>query len=207
MQRLPILGRSAAMSKNRIQQIRKSAGLNADELAKLVGTTTSQLGKLERGERRLSDHWAERIAKHLGVQPYELMMPASTPPSLRFVPVIGSLSCGNWQEAIQTADEHIPTFYGGPNSFALRPTGDSMNRILKGAGYVVIDPDDTDLIDRRFYVVMNEDGEATAKQYRGNPARLEPASDNPEHRAIVVGRHRFTVVGRIVEASGPVESD
>ena len=78
-----------------------------------------------------------------------------------------------------------------------------MDRILKGEGFVIVDPDKLDLTDGKYYVVMNEEGETTAKQYRANPARLEPASLNADHRAIFVGRQRFSVVGQIVEQSGP----
>lgn len=189
---------------NRIQELRKKAGLTAEELAALVGTKKTQLGKLERGERRLSDHWARLIAPHLGVEPFELYMPEGLSLNLRFVPVIGVVACGNWSEAIEDASERVPSFHGGPNSFALRPAGDSMNQVIRGNGYVVVDPDDKDLIDGKSYVILNQDGEATAKKYRATPARLEPASDNPDHRAIMLGREPFTVVGRIVEESAAV---
>ncbi len=185
---------------NRIAELREVKGMTQPELAALVGTKATQLGKLERGERRLSDHWAQRIAPHLDVAPHELFMPEGLS-GLRFVPVIGEVACGNWQEAVEVAGERVPSFFGGPNSFALRPVGDSMDVILRGTGYVIVDPDKTDLIDRKHYVVLNEEGEATAKTYRASPARLEPASTNPEHLAIIIGRQKFSVVGQIVEES------
>lgn len=188
---------------NRIQELRRARGMTAEELAALVGTKKTQLGKLERGERRLSDHWAQRIAPHLGVEPFELFAPEGIAANFRFVPVIGLVSCGNWAEAVEDATMRVPSFYGGPRSFALRPEGDSLDLILQGAGFVIVDPDETDLLDRKFYVVMNEEGETTAKQYRASPSRLEPASRNPDHKAIIIGRQRFSVVGRIVEQSGP----
>lgn len=197
--RLPKLGNHGVMA-NRIAELREAKGLTQPDLAELVGTKATQLGKLERGERRLSDHWAQRIAPHLGVEPHELFMPEGLA-GLRFVPVIGEVACGNWLEAIETASERVPSFFGGPNSFALRPVGDSMNLILQGTGYVIVDPDRVDLIDRKHYVILNEEGEATAKTYRASPSRLEPASSNPDHQAIIVGRQRFTVVGQIVEES------
>ena len=71
-----LLAGNYADMKNRIAELRKAKGLTAEALAGLAGTKKTQLGKLERGERRLSDHWAARLAPHLGVQPYELLMPA-----------------------------------------------------------------------------------------------------------------------------------
>lgn len=190
--------------KNRIRELRDAKGLTADQLAKAAGTTKSQLGKLERGERRLSDHWAGRLAPHLGVQPYELLMPAGVTIKVHYVPVIGQVSCGAWLEAIEDTSEYVPTTYDSENAFALRPVGDSMDKIIREGGFIVVDPDRLDLIDGKFYVVMNEAGETTAKQFRTGPARLVPCSSNPVHEDISVGRDRFTVIGQIVRREEPM---
>ena len=47
-------------------------------------------------------------------------------------------------------------------------------------------------------LIQNGDGEATIKRYRDNPARFEPDSFNPDHKAIHVGEHQIVVIGRIV---------
>lgn len=190
--------------KNRIRELRDAAGLTAEQLATLAGTTKSQLGKLERGERRLSDHWAGRLAPHLKVQPYELLMPAGIKIKVHYVPVIGQVSCGQWLEAIEETDDYVPTTYDSENAFALRPIGDSMDKIITEGGFIVVDPDKLDLIDGKFYVVMNDGGETTAKQYKGNPARLVPCSSNPIYKEISVGRDQFTVVGQIVRREEPL---
>ena len=190
--------------KNRIAELRKVVGLNAEQLATLAGTTKSQLGKLERGERRLSDHWAARLAPHLRVQPYELLMPVGIKIKVNYVPVIGQVSCGAWLEAIEQTDDYVPTTYDSENAFALRPIGDSMDKIITEGGFIVVDPDKLDLIDGKFYVVMNSVGETTAKQYKGNPARLVPCSSNPNYKEIAVGRDQFTVVGQIVRREEPL---
>lgn len=185
---------------NRIRSLREQAGWSRKKLAELAGTTPNQLVKLENGDRRLSDHWAERLARPLGVQPYELMLPEGVPVALRMIPMLGAVSCGNWREAVQHAARQVPTLYGGANSFALEPVGDSMNKLLPSGGYIVVDPDQLGLEDHRAYVIMNEDGETTAKLYRSNPPRLEPCSTNPEHETILVGERPFRVVGRVVGA-------
>jgi transcriptional regulator with XRE-family HTH domain len=59
---------------NRIKELRLAAGLTQTELAELAGTTKNQLTKLEGGARRLSDHWADRLAPHLGIERHELFM-------------------------------------------------------------------------------------------------------------------------------------
>ena len=59
--------------KNRIKELREAAKLSQPALADLVGCGKSQIVKLERGERRLTVDWMERISKALDVSPAELI--------------------------------------------------------------------------------------------------------------------------------------
>lgn len=183
---------------NRIRALREALGYSRRQLAEMAGTTSNQLVKLENGDRRLSDHWADRLAPPLGVQPYELLMPDDVPIQMRMVPLIGQVSCGNWIEAVQTTGRRVPTMFGGPKSFALEPIGDSMDKLIPEGGFIVVDPEQLGLVSGKAYVIMNGDGEATAKMYRENPPRLEPCSTNPEHKQILIGETPFRVIGRIV---------
>jgi len=190
---------------NRVKALRKAAGLTQTELAALAGTTKNQLVKLEAGNRRLSDHWAQRLAPHLNVQPYELFMPdQSDVDAMRMVPLVGSISCGDWIEAVEHAEAMVPTVAKGARVFALRADGDSMDQLIQVNGYVYVDPDDCDLIDGKVYAVMNGDSETTAKRYKANPARLVPCSSNPRHKEIEIGKESFTVIGRIVGTYSPL---
>lgn len=184
--------------KNRVKELRKAKGLTQPQLAELIGTTKNQLIKLESGDRRLSDHWANRIAPHLGVQPYELFMAQPHAGFLREVPLIGHIACGDWQAAIEHAEGSVPAVAGGPRVFALRAQGDSMDQIITDGGYVYVDPDDTDLIDGKVYAIMNGDGETTAKRFRASPARLVPCSNNPVHKEISLGKDKYNVIGRVI---------
>lgn len=183
---------------NRIRELREKLGLSRKSLAEMIGTTANQLVKLENGDRRLSDHWADRLGPALGVQAYELLLPDGLPIEMKMVPLLGSVSCGNWKEAVQMATKRVPTVFGGPKAFALEPDGDSMNKLIPHGGYIIVDPDQVGLDSGKSYVIMNEDGEATAKVYRSNPPRLEPCSTNPEHVSMLVGEQPFRVIGRIV---------
>ena len=189
---------------NRIRDLREEKQLSRAALATLVGTGATQINKLETGERRLSDHWAQRIAPHLGVEPYELFMSAGQTRTVRWVPIIGEVSCGNLTEAMERPDGFVPTTSGGPRVFALRPLGDSMNLLIDESGYALVDPDQIDLLDGRVYVVVNGHNETTAKRYRASPARLVPCSTNDTHKDIVIGSEPFTVVGRVIEVVKPV---
>lgn len=58
---------------NRIKALRKAKGISQQRLAELIGTSKPQMGRLENGHRRLSDHWIARIAAALNVRPGELL--------------------------------------------------------------------------------------------------------------------------------------
>lgn len=189
---------------NRLREFREKAGLTRKALAALVETGHTQINKLETGERRLSDHWAGRLAPHLGVEPYELFMADEGLPQVQWVPLIGEVACGNWREAVESPEGYVPTVGVGKRTFALRPVGDSMDLLIPEEGYALVDPDELDLIDAKIYVIANAEGETTAKRYRSNPARLVPCSTNPAHRELVVGSEPFSVIGRIVQVVSPV---
>lgn len=73
------LGHYADMTGNGIARLRKLKGLSQDELAEGIGTTRNNLGKLERGDRRLNMDWIEKIADRLGVEPYEVLITEGSP--------------------------------------------------------------------------------------------------------------------------------
>lgn len=62
---------------NRISQLRRAQGLTLQQLADRVGTTNQQISHLEKGRRKLSIDWMERLAAALACQPFELL---SAPP-------------------------------------------------------------------------------------------------------------------------------
>lgn len=60
---------------NKIRQIREAKGLSLEKVALACSpqTTAKQIQRLERGERRLTTDWIERLAKALGVRPAEIV--------------------------------------------------------------------------------------------------------------------------------------
>lgn len=189
-----------AKPSNRIREIRKEAKLSQEELggrmpSELTGTT---IAKLENGRMRLSLEYAQEIADVLGVSFLEILGVDEV--GMRVVPLIGEIAAGNWQEAVEMTTERqaVPADLRGKSLFALRPRGDSMNKVVAEGGFIVVDPSQTELIDGKFYAVMNGEGETTFKQFSTDPLQLQPCSTNPEHKPIAVGSEPFTVVGRVV---------
>jgi phage repressor protein C with HTH and peptisase S24 domain len=58
---------------NRILELRKDRGLTLAQLAEKTSSTPQQIGRLEKGERRLTTDWMEKIAHALGVLPEDIM--------------------------------------------------------------------------------------------------------------------------------------
>lgn len=58
---------------NRIRELRLAAGLTLDQLAALANTSNQQISRLERGERKLSLEWMDRIAQALGREVHDML--------------------------------------------------------------------------------------------------------------------------------------
>lgn len=57
----------------RIREIRERQGLTVTDLAAKVGVSIAHMSQVERGVKNLNNHLLERIARALGVEPYELI--------------------------------------------------------------------------------------------------------------------------------------
>ncbi len=62
---------------NRIREIREAAGLTSEELGNMIGTSSSQILRLEKGERRLTVEWMQKIAEALKCTPADLIATAA----------------------------------------------------------------------------------------------------------------------------------
>lgn len=67
---------------NNIRALRLAKGLTLDQLAKLAGTSAPQIGRLEKGERRLTVDWMMMLGQALGVPPDQLF-PDDTPTEIK----------------------------------------------------------------------------------------------------------------------------
>lgn len=189
---------------NRVRYFRDRANLTREQLAGRMGISTSQLTKLERGERRLTKEWMERIALALGIVPADLFEEVSA--RVQSVPLISWVSAGAlaYQEAV-TGMEDFPTFEVASlpvgDWIALRVEGDSMDRISPPESIILVNRKDKRLVANACYVIADQHGNATYKRYRPNPSRFEPVSTNPVHEPIfpdneapVVGRVRRSMI-------------
>lgn len=59
--------------KNRLKELRLNAGLTQKDLAVRSGTSQAQIDRLEKGTRRMTPEWLERLAPTLSCDPLDLL--------------------------------------------------------------------------------------------------------------------------------------
>lgn len=173
-----------------LKALMEEHGENQAGLARLLGISPDKMSKTLSGKRTLKLTEANILRRYFGLDEPEN--------ATALLPIVGLVSAGSWQEGFERVIGHMPSPDKSlsADSFVVIVEGDSMDLVAKHGEGIIIDPRDKDLISGRYYVVRNGDGETTFKQYRDNPARLEPCSTNGVHQAIFPGRDDFIVVGR-----------
>lgn len=171
----------------------RELGISQTKLAERMGLERTALSKLLAGKRQLKAREAQQLSEILGLDGIGF-------PAVTQIPVIGLVSAGAWALAVEeplflmpAPATDMPT-----QAFGVIVTGDSMDRILPDGSVAIIDPQDKNLVARGVYVVMNGDEEATVKRFMPDPARLEPDSNNPEHKTIYPGQEPFHIIGRVI---------
>lgn len=189
---------------NNIRPLRKAAGMSMEELAATFEpeVAIATIAKLETGKMGLTLDYINQIANALQVPPSAVI----GGPIIRMIPLIGSIAAGAWQEPIEADGEKVPVpdHVGGPNCFALRPNGDSMDLLVPPGDdtFIVVDPAQRELRVGKAYAVQRHDGDVTFKRFMADPPRLEPVSSNPAHQPIPLGIEPFVVIGRVTFTGG-----
>ncbi|MFW2829904.1 LexA family protein [Sphingomonas sp. ID0503] len=188
------LGFDRGMDLIEIKAAIKRAGLRQIDIAEHLGLTQKKVSETLGGKRRFQFHEMDRLRELLAK--HDPAMPGP----LRAIPIIGQVAAGNWREAVRHPLASMPALDPSipHRAFALRVAGDSMDLRAQDGATIVVDPEDRSLYPGRLYVVLNEDGETTFKEFRSDPARLVPLSSNPAHVDIVLGQGHFEVVGRVI---------
>lgn len=120
--------------KNRIKEIRELRGISQEKLAELTGTSRSQIVKLERGERRLSQDWMERLAAPVGCAAADFITEIEPALTGRKIEVKGYVQAGLWAESNELAPDDWLAIdsHGAYDHYrrvsGLQVRGDSMDR-------------------------------------------------------------------------------
>ena len=191
---------------------KKALKVSDEAIGQQVGIERSVVTKIINGKVEFTPRYSEGFARALDLSREEVLfrfgvlenMPAADVDALGdaepavAIPILGEVPAGPWREEVRSPRgwEHVARSEVTRNSYALKISGDSMDRIVKDRATIIVDPDDRDLFHQRLFVVRGPDG-VTFKQYLDAPARLVPCSTNPEHKTIAANDREYEVVGRV----------
>jgi SOS-response transcriptional repressor LexA len=182
------------MDNDEIRRRVRARGFGLADVGRALGIDENKVSKSLSGIRRWQAVEMDAL-RALLADPEDIAADAP-----RSIPIIGSVTAGNWREAIKhpvgrlpLPDPSVP-----PRAFALKVDGDSMDLHVPDGATIIVDPDDRALFPNRLYVVKNGEGETTFKQFRADPARLVPCSSNPEHKDILIGAEGFEIIARVI---------
>lgn len=206
--------------KNRLKEVRESAGLSQAEMAKIAGISTNTYQRYEYGERDIPGDVLINLIKHFGVSGDYILEQSNSPKinsayvkmprrsGTATVPIYGEIAAGTPIDMMpidQTypVPEAIAEKY--PDAFLLRVDGDSMNRILPNGCFAFVDPCKEVLCNGAPYAVCVNGYAATIKRVRrlNNGFELVPDSTDPTYKPKVYdygedGTETVTVIGRVV---------
>lgn len=193
----------------RIAEARERRGLSQAQLADLVHVTQPTVSDWETGETEPRRNRLDRLASSLGVDIFWLQFGTSDErhslgtvnSAIVNVPLIDWVQAGGLVETsdpyqLGAPEDFVPVASTRQNLIALRVRGDSTDRAFPEGTIVIVDLDDRELVEKRFFVFRHQ-GKATLKMYRANPSRLEPHSTNPDHDPIYP-TNGIEVVGRVI---------
>lgn len=183
---------------NNVKKIRKERGMTLAQVAQLANTTAQQVGMLERGDRRLSDVWLERLSFALNVDAVQLIMDDSY--TTAKIPILGLCQAGNWSEVIndsttpETLNIDVPNRV---NIFAVQVNGDSMEPKFYQGEYLVIDPNEPLKPNR--YIIAEYHGECTVKKYTTTDGQSYLTPENKKYNPIPINNENMNYIGTVIE--------
>ena len=180
-----------------------------EALAQLANTTASQINKLEKGDRRLTDEWMRRLAAALNCRAAELMSELGGPPeSSTNVSVPEVKMPAPTKGFIETAKWSLPEDYvrgelrADPSKICfLQVGGEAMSPTLSAGDRVMFDTSDNVPSPSGLFAVWNGVGLDVRRIElipNSSPPLVRIKSDNPGHDDYERPLKDVTIVGRII---------
>jgi phage repressor protein C with HTH and peptisase S24 domain len=177
-------------------------GYSLQTLADKVGTTKSQIDKLEKGERRLTVDWLQRLANALGVEPAHLFhedggSPPPVAPALPSLPeakpTVEPLLLYGRPRGLEDAlhDMHVatgsmerpPWLQGASDAYAVYTIGEAMQPRYY-AGEVLFVAPSLPVIPYCYVVIIGYDQRAIVRQYIAKEGqKLVVQEHNPQKQS------------------------
>jgi SOS-response transcriptional repressor LexA len=198
----------------RVKARREQLGWSQMKLATVAGIDRGFLARIEKGTSGFSEKTITKIAGALGLSVGALYAAGSNvtmaPADIRSIPVLDYVQAGQWRAVREgNVDGGFREFIGtnidcAPSTFALRIRGDSMEPRFTAGDIVMIDPTIRPQ-PGDFVVAVDEDGEATFKQFRsvGVDKRgheiFELLPLNTLYRPLRSDQQQIAIVGTMIE--------
>ena len=195
-----------------IRETRKELKLTTVELAKLSGVSQGHITLIENGKRIPSFLIMIKLVNALEVNWESFLhdtgyINTDIEPARRGfsrpVPLLSWVKAGDWAEVtgileLGGAEEWVDTGVRGPNVFALRVVGDSMEPEFKEGEIVIVNPN-AGANPNDYVIVKNSEEEASLKQLKryGNRWIFHPL--NPKYEDLELKRGEFRIVGKVAE--------
>ena len=106
---------------NRIKLLRRQRDWSQEKLARRVGTSNQMISLLERGRRRMTMDWLERLAKALECRAADIFKPSTEPAMLDNLPCdlpVRGTAAGSASGAFQLRDDDCIGFVRRPESLS-----------------------------------------------------------------------------------------
>lgn len=205
-----------------LKKIRLKNGDSLRSLAEKIGLHFTFIDKVEKGTAPASKTFIEKI---INVYPEEkvnltkeylkeiLPQTLQTEDPLKIVnnenilnlPVYGKVSAGRGYMNFDVPSHFMPIAKGNfsKRSFFVEINGDSMSPTLENGEFALVDPENTEYIKNKIYVVTyNDENYIKRIEFKEKLGIISLKSDNPEYDDIDISRDMqeyFKINGRVVE--------
>ncbi len=193
---------------------RKQRGLTQEELARLMGTSQTQITFYESGKRDPRGEFIVRLAKVLGVSLAFLlgMENEETERKEHLAPVLPNLDRTNEinPDKVSKFQEVRDTLYEKhPQAFWLEVKGNSMNRLFPDGSLVLVDPK-AKVQNGDVCAIHMKEHEAILKRiyFEDNGVLLRPESYDALYPDVFVSdysddRRKLIIIGKIISFTAP----
>ena len=190
----------------RLRDARRDRGLSLKEAAELASAVAGRpihfttIGKIETGKTQSAHRYFEILEEAYGLNKYELALKNLAGAYPRTFPVYFKYVKNRYKPSDEPQGT-ISSPAGGPNSMAFIVTDIQISQLAMDmdGGYVVVDPDDRELIAGRHYLIRRPNRDTFVRFSKQQMAffPLSPTShQDPE--SIPLGREPIEVLGRVV---------
>lgn len=185
-----------------IRRAREAKGWSLRDLAKKLGDGThfTTIGKIERGDIQLTVEKYVKLADALGLPTMALFTPSLGGGEVKMVPIYSNYPYNLMNEADKSTFEAlIPIVSNRENLIGYGIFPEISSIVATAFSYVIIDLDDSNLVDNRLFCLHVNEDDVRYGCYRDAPARFEKWGITDETSEFTVGQRPFHVIGRVIQ--------